>query len=259
MRRWLAWLGIRLQARLAWPADALAGVVGDLVVAAVGVAVVLALYAHVQDLRGWSAGEVLMAWGLAQASLAGTRAAFGGLWVLNRRYVLGGDLDRVLLRPADPFAQVMVDHADPGPLWGLVAGLGVFGWGAGEAGVALGVVQVLAVVGFVFGGVALIAGVLTTMASVGFFVRHEGSAVGLAAQGIAFAHVPLDALPPAWALLVTTAVPFAFTGVVPAAWFTGHAPWAAVAWGQPLVGLAAFGLGQVVWRVGLRWYGSVGH
>jgi viologen exporter family transport system permease protein len=259
MRRWRAWLGIRLQARLAWPADALFAVLGDLVVAAVGVAVVLALYAHVSAIRGWSAGEVLMAWGLAQASLGGTRALFGGLWVLNRRYVLGGELDRVLLRPADPFAQVMVDEADPGPLWLALAGLGVFGWGAGQAGIPLGPAQAAAVLAFVAGGVLLVAGVLTATASVGFWMRHEGSAVGLAAQLTAFAHVPLDALPRGWALLVTTALPFAFTGAIPAAWLTGHQPWARLGEVQPLVGIAAFAVGQGLFRAGLRRYGSAGH
>ncbi len=251
-------LARRASALLARPGDALARLAADVVVTAAGVLMILAVFDHTEHVAGWTAGEVLMAWGLAQGALGLTRAVFGGLWVLNRRYLLGGELDALLLRPLGPYTQVLIGHVEPGALALTAGALGVFAVGAARQGVALGPGNLVAAAVFVVGGTLLLAGVLTATASVGFFTAHRGSAVGLVTGLVGLAHVPPEALPRLWAWALTTVLPLAFTGVVPAAWFSGRAPWAELALLQPLIGLVAFAGGFAVWRVGLARYGSSG-
>jgi ABC-2 type transport system permease protein len=256
MRAWRAFLTLRGHALLSRPGDLAAGLLGDLVVALSGLLVIAALFSRTTSIAGFGAGEVLVAWGLAQAALGLAQGLFAGLFVLNRRYLLGGELERVLLRPLDAYAQVMAEHLDPGGLVRVIVGFGVVWWGAARAGVALAPTALAAVCAWTLGGALLIAGVLTAAASLGFRIRHEGSAVGLIAQFQGLAHVPLPVLPVPFAAVALTVLPFALTGFVPAMALCGRPEWTVLAAVQPAIGLAAFVLGRVAFARGLARYGQ---
>lgn len=258
MRAWRTLVGLRVRAILARPGDLVAGIVGDAVVAGSGLVVIAALFHRAGPIAGFHAGEVLVAWGLAQAALGVAQALFAGLFTLNRRYLLGGEMDRVLLRPLDPFGQVMVERLDPGGAVRTLVGLGVVAHGASAMGVALGLGTLAAIGAWTVGGALLVAGVLTAAASTGFRIRHEGSAVGLVAQFQGLAHVPLPVLPAPFAAAALTVVPFALTGFVPAMALCGRPEWTALAAAQPILGIAAFALGRWTFARGLARYGEIG-
>ena len=89
----------RAQARLAYPGDVAAQALGDLLVGLVGVLFLSALFARVPHVAGWSLHETLVVWGLAECVSALTSCVCAGAAVFNQRYLLGGELDRMLLRP----------------------------------------------------------------------------------------------------------------------------------------------------------------
>lgn len=244
-----AWVRLRLQSRLAYRGDLVLASLGDVLLAAVGLVMLGTIFLHVDRLAGFTARDVLLGWGLAQASLGLFQAAFAGLYAMNRQYLLQGDLDRVLLRPVDPWLQVMLDHLNPGALLTSLAGLAVFAW-AVEPGFELLLLPV-----FVVCGALLVAGILTATAALGFFVHHEGSAVGLVHQLAGFAPWPVTILPGPFALI---ALPFAFAGFVPATLYMDRPEWWPLALAQPVVGVAVFVAGLAFWRLGLRRYGSAG-
>lgn len=259
MKPFLAWLRARLQARLAYRGDLAFALLGDLVLALVGLVAAGTLFHHVSDLRGYDLHDVLMSWGLAEASLGLFWTLFGGLYAFNRQYLLDGELDRVLLRPVHPYLQVLLDHVNPGALALVALGLGVFGWGAAGAGVSWTVLQIVLLPVYPLAGALVIAGVLTATASLGFWFRHPGSAVGLVGQFTGFAHWPVAVLPGPFRALVLTALPFAFAGFVPATLFMERSAWIPWALAQPIVGASAFAAGYALWRLSLPRYTSAGH
>lgn len=253
-----AWLAMRTKVGLAYRGDLLFAVLGDAVVALVGLAALGVLFTHAEHIAGFDLADLLMAWGLAQAALGVHGAAFSGLTALNRQYLVRGGLDRVLLRPGNPYLQIMLEHLRPGALAITALGLTAFCWGWMLGGVGSATRLVMVPV-FVAGGALLVAGLLTATATLGLWTRHEGSAVGLVSQFAGFAHVPPAVLPRGFAVLVTAVIPFAFAGFVPATWFQGRDEWAWMALAQPALGVVVFTAGYSFWRASLPRYGSVGH
>lgn len=253
MRRWLAYLGMTWRSRLAWRGDWLLGALADAMTACVGLVMVLALFSHVPHVRGFARHEVVVCWGVAEAARGLFWMLGRGLYVANGQYLVGGGLDRVLLRPLHPLGQILADHlhlgAWPSVLWGLAAvwvGLGGLSVGQGAL-LALGVVL----------GALVLAGVLVGVSSVGFWFLHRGSAVGLVHQAATFAPYPPSFLPWPVAWVLSTVLPFTFVGYAPAAWLLGRtAPW--WTYGQPLVAWTVLVLGLAAWHRGLRRYGSTG-
>lgn len=260
MSRGPFWLAVsrRVQSRMAARGDLAAGLLASLLGSAAGPIVVLTLFRQVPDLRGWTGPEVLFCWGFADAVSGAFNVLFGGLYVLNRRYVLGGELDRVLLRPMDPYLQVMLDNLSleeiPATLLGLVLmGAAAF-WGLPTIPLWRWALLPAALLC----GIAVMAGVISAFASLGFLLHHRGTAVGMVSQLGTFARYPLDLFGAPLRWLLTVVVPFGFAGFYGAVLVLGSADWQWYARLQPVAGLLALALGYGAFRLGLRHYGSSG-
>lgn len=248
---------MRAKVRLAYRADFAILALGDLLVAGIGIVFLWAIFSHVPDIVGWSLHEVLFIWGMAETSTGLFFVLFQGLWHQNQRYILGGELDRVLLRPVDPYLQLMLDHLhlEDLPLVGLgvammaIAGTGLPAWS---------LAQWLLLPVFLLGGVGVLAGVLTAISAAGFRVHHRGTAIGLVYQASVFNRYPIVIFPDALQTLLTWVLPFAFVAFFPATWYLDRPEWLGFVAAQPIVGGLLFVGGQWVWRKGLGSYRSPG-
>lgn len=260
MKRRALWLAVsrRVQARLANRGDFLAGALGGALIALAGPVIVLTLFRHVPDLGGWTGPQVLFCWGFADAVAGLFYVFFQGLYGLNQRYILGGELDRLLLRPLDPYVQLLVDNLSLEDIPGLLLGLAIMGaafaWGLPP--VPLWRLALLPVA--LLSGGAVLGGLLTAFASLGFHLHHRGTAVGLVLQLGTFVRYPLDLFGAPLRWLLTVALPLGFAGFYGALWVVGDERWLIYALLQPLVGVLCLGFGLAAFRFGLRRYASAG-
>lgn len=252
------YLAQRVKVRLAYRADLVVNALGDVLLAAVGPLFLGTLFQHVRHVGDWTGPEVLFCWGFAECVVGLFFFAFAGLYQLNQRYILGGELDRVLLRPVDPLAQVLLDNLSledlPIVLLGLVIMAGAVAWGLPP--LPWWKWALLPV--FLVAGTAVLGGLLTALGSLGFHLHHRGTAVGLVFQLSTFTRYPLDlfARPLRW--LLTFALPLGFAGFYPAVFFLPHPQWHVYAWAQPALGAACAAFGYGAWRFGLSRYTSSG-
>lgn len=257
MRTIRAFVAQRLKVRLHYRADFLANALGEVVLAISGLVFLGAMFGHVERLGGWSRAEVLFCWGFAETVVGVFFVVFQGLWHLNLRYILGGELDRVLLRPLDPYVQVLLDNVsfEDVPLVGL--GAGVMVWAATDLPPiepwrwALAPVLVLL-------GACVLGGVLTAVVSLGFHLHHRGTAVGLVFQLATFNRYPLELFARPVRFLLTWVLPLAFAGFYPAAFLLHRPEWEAWAALQPVVAAVSLGVGYAAFRFGLARYASTG-
>ena len=248
----------RVHARLAYRADLLAGFGSGLLLALVGPIFLVTLFAHIPTLGGWTGPEVLFCWGFADAASGLFYVLFTGLYHLNQRYVLGGDLDRLLLRPADPYLALLAEHLAIDDLGSLVLGGAVMAaavaWGLPPRPAWVWALLPLLLIS----AAAVMGGLLTAVASLAFHLRHRGTAVSLALQLSPFARYPLDLFARPIQGLLTWVFPLAFAGFYPATLFMDRPAWHGFALAQPLVAVACLAAGYAAWRVGLARYQSRG-
>ncbi len=247
----------RLRTRLAYRGDVFAGFVSGTLLAVVGPVFITTLFQNVSTLGRWTAPEVLFVWGFADTVSGCFYVVFGGLYVLNRRYILGGELDRLLVRPVDAYAQLLLDNLAleelPTALLGLLVMAIALSWGLPSPEPW----RWLLLPVWIAAGLATLGGVVTAIASLGFHLHHRGTAVGLSMQLTSFSRYPLDLFgsPLRWLL---TVLPFGFAGFYGACLFLPRPELQLYAWATPAVGVVALVGGYAAWRVGLRRYTSVG-
>jgi ABC-2 type transport system permease protein len=257
MRLYARWLGQRAKTRLAYRGDFLVTAVGDVLLAAVGLVFLDALFAHVDALGAYSAAEVMFVWGFAECVVGLFFVIFGGLWSLNQRYLVGGELDRVLLRPVDPYVQVLLDNVSWEDLPIALLGGAVMAYAAAGLGPVPAWHWAL-LPALLLGGAAVLGGILTTVSSAGFHLHHRGTAVGLVFQLSSFTRYPLELFGAPVRLFLTFVLPLGFAGFYPASFLMPRPEWHPWALAQPLVGAAALAVGYGAFRFGLTRYASSG-
>lgn len=234
----------------------MARILGDLLVAGLGLVFLWAVFSPVPDIRGWTRAEALLVWGLAETASGLSQACFHGLWTQNQRYVLTGDLDRLLLRPVDPLRGLLAEQCMPGHLALSVGGLAMVVVAAVDLP-PLPLVVWMGLAVAVVGGAALQGGLMLLVAAVGLRVPHRGRTVGIASQAAAFARYPLEVFPAWLSTVLLTVVPMGLVAAVPGAAALGRLP--ALALFAPVVGGTVLVLvGAAVWRRALRGYASSG-
>jgi len=254
---WLRYAAMRAKVRLAYRGDFALHALGDLLVAGIAIVFLVSLFSHIPHIRGWSFPEILFLWGMGEVSTGLFFVLFQGLWALNQQYLLRGEMDRVLLRPLDPYGQIMVDHLNLEDLPIVLLGLAMIGW-ALPGLPAFSLAQWLLLPLFLLCGVLVLAGTLTLFSCLGFLIHHRGTAIGVVYQASAFNRYPLDIFPRPLQRLLTFVLPFAFIAFFPASWYLGRTEWLLGAAVQPLVGVGLFVGARWLWGRALRRYRSPG-
>lgn len=247
----------RIKVRLAYRADFVALAGSNLMLAGVGMTLLLALFHHLDRLGQYSSADMLFSWGFAEAAVGLFYVIFGGLYALNQRYILGGELDRVLLRPFHPLAQILLDNISLEDLPTVALGFAVMGLTATQLP-PLPWSSWLLLPLLLAGATAVLGGIVTLVSSIGFHLHHRGTAVGLVFQLSTFGRYPMDLFARPLRLALTFALPIGFAGFYPASIFLGRSEWSAYALASPLVGLVCIAVGLLGWRWGLARYTSSG-
>ena len=227
--------------------------------------VILIFFARMPALGGWSLPEVGLlyglsgvAFGLADMVIAGFDYAYFG-----PNMVRLGEFDRVLIRPASAFLQVLTSQFTLKRLGRIGQGLIVLIW----ALAALDTTWTPAQVGFMLvtlaGGTLFFSGLFIFGSGVSFWTVDSLETLNMVTYGGQFlTQYPLTIYGDFLRTFFTFVIPMAFINYYPSLWLLnksdplGGPSW--LAFLAPVVCVLVFYLGVKLWQVGVRHYTSTG-
>jgi ABC-2 type transport system permease protein len=215
------------------------------------------LFAAVPDVAGWRYHEMLMLSGLLTVAAGSTALLCDGVWSTGT-YVLKGEIDYRITRPAPVVVQVATSHIGMQGFGEVGFGLVMVAYGWIGAGMGLAAVPV-GVLGLAC-AIVIECALITVMCAVNFWLKGNNSIFAFVL--IDLQHnamtMPLALFPAAVKIVTMFVVPVAFVNFVPVAVLTGHlGSWWLV--GPPLTAAASVLLAAGLYRLGLRSYDSSGH
>ena len=89
-----------MKTRLTYRADFWIEVVSDLLSQGMNLIFILIVFQHTPSLGGWSQAEVVFVYGFFMIPY-GIFGAFVNLWGFSERYIVKGEMDRILTRPVN--------------------------------------------------------------------------------------------------------------------------------------------------------------
>ncbi|MCX4908369.1 ABC transporter permease [Streptomyces sp. NBC_00878] len=258
--RLIAWMWIR--STMAYRASFAMTVFGNFAGTALDFATILLMFSRVDELGGYTLGEVAFLYGLSSTAFGLAELMLGSTDRLGQR-VRDGTLDTLLVRPAPVLAQVAADRFALRRLGRITQGLLVLGYAFVVLDISWTPLKALLMPVMVVSGAAIFAAVFVAGAAFQF-VAQDASQVQ---NSFTFGGTTLLQYPPtvfAKDLVrgVTFVLPLAFVNWVPALYvldlpYPLDLPeW--VAFLPPLVAAVCCALSGFAWRAGLRSYRSTG-
>ncbi len=256
-------IGLRGQFRLKWNFWLLA--LGQLGIALSSLLAALVLLTRFKSLAGYSAMQILLIYGVANASFALMEIfargfdAFSG--ILSQ-----GEFDRILLRPRGTVLQVLGARVEPSRIGRLGIGLACLGtavfrlWPAlcAQGPLFLGM-RLLCLALMFSGSCAIIFALFVLGASFSFVTMDSLEIIAIFTDGgREMSQYPLAIYPRWMRSFFTFIVPFGCVNYLPLEFVLGRAgssPWASL---LPLVGFAFLSLSFLAWKAGIKRHVSTG-
>ena len=218
----------------------------------------LHVYASKTDrLAGYSADQLLFVLGFSLVPISLFHCLCSNLYQLNSRYVIEGNLDRVLLRPYPVFLQICFDRLAIEDLSGAILGCVLMAVAAARIpGFEFGILHLGMLMVMLVSATVVVVAVFMAFAATGFWFEDRVGMVPPVYNLMEFGRWPVELYAPWLKLLITCLIPFSFTGFLPASVFIGG-PIGPLAVG-PAVAIATLVVANLVWHMGLARYNSAG-
>jgi ABC-2 type transport system permease protein len=246
-----------MKTRLTYRSDFWIEVISDLLFNGLNLFVILVLFEHTPLLGNWNEKQILFIYGyfMIPNGLFGT---FFNLWGFTERYIVKGEMDRVLTRPAYNLAQLLLENMDPSSLFSALAGFVVMAYAWVQLDVPLAWYDPFVLVLLVIGSVLVYGGIYISLTAIGFFSDAPTGILPLVWNIQSYGRYPVTIYNRALKVLLSAVLPFAFVGFYPAAYFLDRANWMWISLLTPVVGAIFFTIGMRIWTAGVSRYRGAG-
>lgn len=253
-----SYLGQYVKGRLIYRGDLLAGLLSELLYQGVSIIFLVVVFQQVPQLAGWRQEEVFFIYGYFLWPFALFTGLSGSIFDFSERYIVRGEMDRLLLRPANPLFQLILEGVELESMLGILTGSAIMLWASRSLALNWQWYDPLLLLLLTIGSTLVYLGVYLSIASVAFWYDGRTGLMPLLWNINHYGRYPVAIYSKVLRILLTWVLPFAFVGYLPAAFFLrreSYLLWAAL---TPAMGLLLFGAAVLIWRAGIRRYHSTG-
>ena len=244
--------------RLTYRADFWIEVLSDLLFQGLNLIFILVVFQHTDSLGGWSQAEVVFVYGYFMIPY-GIFNTFFNLWSFSDRYIVKGEMDRVLTRPAHNLVQIVLENMDPPSLIGSFIGMIIVGISWSQLGMPFELLDLLVMTALVLSSVMIYAGLYIALTAVAFYSDSPTGILPLMYNIQNYGRYPVGIFNKTIRFILTWVLPFAFVGVYPASYFLERPGIeGSMAILTPVVGIVFLIMGLAIWNHGVTRYRGAG-
>lgn len=247
-----------IKTRLEYRANLFVEIFSDLLFQAVNLVFIVVVFGHTNLLSGWTRDEIIFIYGFFMVPFA-VFGSFFNIWDFNERYIVKGELDRILTRPIHSLFQVILERMELESLFGAITGIAVMVYAGINLKLTLSWYDPFLFIVLVLGGALVYAGVFIMLACISFWADAKTSIMPMMYNIGNYGRYPVDIYNKIIKFVLTWILPFAFVGVYPAAYFLEKEEWYFYAFMTPVMGIFFFGMSVYVWNQGVKKYRGAGN
>lgn len=247
-----------MKTKMAYRSDFFVYVFSEFLQQSVNLIFILVVFTKVPDIKGWNREEIMFIYGFFLVPFAFYSGLFNHLFDVAEKYVLQGEMDRVLTRPLNTLFQVVVETMNLELMLGIIPGLAIIYYSAGKLGLVFHWRDLPLALTLVAGAVLIYGGVYTVLASLGFWFEGNMGLMPMVYNLSNYGRYPTNIYRGVIRVILTWILPFAFVGFYPATVLLRrweYWPYAAL---TPVIGVVFFTVAYIVWNRGIRVYRGTG-
>jgi ABC-2 type transport system permease protein len=239
--------------------DFIIGLMGFFLSQIFGIVFLSLVFKQIPSLNGWTFNQLVFIYGFAQIPRGIDHFLTDNIWMLAMRYVIRGEFDRFLLRPINPFFQLICDKFQADALGELIVGFALVVFSIVNHTVKVTPLNIVLFVVSVLAGALIYTAIKLFFASFAFWIKDSIAILQLAYETSDFAKYPLSIYSKPIRIILTYLIPFAFVAFFPASFFlTGKNVLSTIGAEVVLAGVVWI-IAYAVFRKGLTVYESAGN
>lgn len=247
-----------MKSKLVYRSDLLFYLASDFLLQVVNLIFILVLFRQVPSIVGWSKYELLFIYGFFTLPFSLYSGLFSRLFDVPDKYVLQGELDRILVRPVNSLFQIILESMNLELLLGVIPGLIIMVYSGYHLDLHwqwwhYPLLLVLAV-----GATLIYAGIYIFLASLGFFFEGTTALMPMVYNLSSYGRFPISVYKGMVKWILTWVLPFAFVGFYPATILLNKFIYWKMALLTPVMGIVVFGVGYLFWQRGVARYMGTG-
>ncbi len=248
-----------LKMRMEYRADFFVECLAALLQQAAGILTLVFLFNNFHAMKNWSQDEVFFIYGFSLLPLAFFDAFAMNFYMFSDKYIVGGELDRLRLRPLSSLFQLVMEGVSFDFIPDLVLGVSILSYAWARVGPQVDAGVLLLLVACVFGAWGVVTGTFLALTSISFWSQDRLSFMPPVYNLLNFARFPLNIYRRFVMLLLTWVVPFGFVAFYPSsAFLESGSAYRTYSYFVPLAGVVMLSIGGLVWRAGMRRYAGAG-
>lgn len=251
-----------LKARMEYKTSFLFYVFAILIFYVCQIGLLFVLLNRFQQIRGWSMGEIAFLYSLQVFAFGFTNLVFAQLIHFDQM-VVGGEFDRILVRPLSPLGQVIFSKFEASTAAHLIIGTLALYFGSNLAHIDWTIKKVILFPVIVTGGVLIAGAIRLMVTAVAFWtLRNQSLVHTVIFSSKEFIIYPITIYNMGVQFFLTFVFPIAFINFYPSHLFLdrsgAHLLHPALEMGTPFVGVILFTISLFIWRAGINHYQSTG-
>ncbi|WP_026690846.1 ABC transporter permease [Alteribacter aurantiacus] len=247
-----------MKTRLQYRSDLVVELFSDFLFQAVNLIFILVVFGHTTLLSGWSQEEIIFIYGFFLVPYA-IFSSFFNIWDFNDRYIVKGEMDRVLTRPIHSLFQIIIERMELESMFGVITGIAIMFYAGSQLGLTISWYDPFMFLLMVAGGSLIYAGIFIILASISFWSDSRTDIMPMMYNIGNYGRYPVDIYNQVIRYVLTWILPFAFVGVYPAAFFLGRDEWYMYAFLTPVMGLIFISISVFAWNEGVKRYRGAGN
>lgn len=255
---YILYLRIAIKVPLQYRADLWIGFVSTAIAQGMTILFISVIFTKIRVIEGWGFYEVVLIYGLTTASRYGSDV-FLNMPMGLHWFIVNGDLDIVLVRPANALFQMIGSAGNFFPAIGHMAvGIAAIIFGLRGLDVQFHAWWTLYIPVVIVSGTVLFYAIRLMAASIGFWATNARSLIYPLSWFSDFAQFPAVVYPAPILIILAWVLPYAMMGFYPAAFMVRGGEYRVMGLIAPFMGWAFLGVSLLVWRAGIRRYESPG-
>ena len=239
--------------------DFVIGLFGFFLTQIFGIAFLYLIFEQIPEINGWDFNQLIFIYGFAQIPRGLDHFLTDNVWLLAYRMVQRGEFDRYLLRPINPFFQIICDKFQPDALGELLVGTILIVMSIQKGVVSVSLLNVVIFLVSVLAGALIYTSIKLFFASIAFWIKRSGAILQVAYETSEFAKYPIGIYSKPIRFLLSWGVPFAFVAFFPASFFlTGKNLFTTVGI-EVVIAIIEWCLAYGLFNLGLKAYESAGN
>ncbi len=209
--------------------------------------------------NGWTRDQVLFIYGFSIFPQNLFFTFFTNLYNVGSKYVIDGNLDRILLRPLHSLYQVLLEDVNIESMIGMIIGAAIVWYSSAQLGIEWSLGKIILLTIMALAGALIYGGIFTVFAALSFWWPDRVGLMAPLFNMTAFSKYPITIYHPLLQYILMWIIPFAFVAFFPSTYFLQREDFHYYVLLIPVVACASMAAGLVTWNLGIRHYESTGN